>query len=478
MKKCCLIWVVIIGFLFLNNAYADVFTGEWRLFVNSAGTEISEDKPSIGVTISKSGTFYNVQVKLPAIQQTPKEGNFKERGGWGGFLQAQQDQQVLFNLAMVRDRYTGKYVLSDDEKSIDNINGSVSFKYRKNGDMICSNDFGCFNHGKTNLGDSPDGEQISGDAGSLDGTVRKISLGDIGKGVKSLFAKSDDQGTLDSSLQNHPAALNYREIKNEETESHIYKSFVVFTGAPYDAAWSALITDLGKTACALGKTECYEIRTQDKNSGTIEFVQPMDKAHTLSVDLKITLMKSESNTGQAQIQMSIQCSAARRFVINKADIIKEFARLMNIVRDTKGGADEAANESPSYAQVDSASNKGETSEALHADLSSKYQSSRTFKNGLSLEEVVDSLDVYEQSEEKKGRVRLLEMNGEKGRISWIQIIGNSKKTVTTKVRVESLGLGIKVTVTLLSSQGLKIKKASATREMNSVFAEVDKIGKR
>jgi FOG: WD40 repeat len=165
MKKYWLTLLVTILLFSSNGVYADVFIGDWKLFVTSAGKEISDNQPSIGLGISKAGTFYNVQVELPIIRQTPKTGNFKERGGWGGFLQASQEQQVQYSLAMIRDKYTGKYVLSDDEKTLENINGSVSFKYRKNGEMICSSDIGCFNHGKANMASSPQTENV-GDTGT------------------------------------------------------------------------------------------------------------------------------------------------------------------------------------------------------------------------------------------------------------------------------------------------------------------------
>lgn len=126
------------------NVYADVFAGKWKLFVGSNGTEINDAEPTIKLNISQKGTFYDVQVKLPVLPTTPKEGNFSERGGWGGFLQGEEERRAQLAMAMIRDKLNGKYLLSDDERSIEHLDGTVTLKFREAGAMICTNDVGCF----------------------------------------------------------------------------------------------------------------------------------------------------------------------------------------------------------------------------------------------------------------------------------------------------------------------------------------------
>ena len=126
MRKCYVSIFVLILLFSCMFVYADLFTGEWKMFVNSDGTEISDNQLSIGLKITQAGNFYTVQVELPAIPQTPK--STQTNGGWGAFLQASQNQQAQYGLQMVKDKFDGKYMLSDDGTTIEHLNGTVSFK--------------------------------------------------------------------------------------------------------------------------------------------------------------------------------------------------------------------------------------------------------------------------------------------------------------------------------------------------------------
>jgi murein DD-endopeptidase MepM/ murein hydrolase activator NlpD len=164
---------------------------------------------------------------------------------------------------------------------------------------------------------------------SQNNNVRQVTVGDIASGVRSLFSRPkppDDQGTLDPALENHPAAVNYREVSTVRDDPRVYQSFGEFKGVPYDAAWDALITDLSAT---VAKGE-LAFRKQDKANGVIEFVQPVGQLFLNSV---LTLKSTDMADGASQLRMDIQLTAARRFVIKKADIIKEFARLMDVVKN-------------------------------------------------------------------------------------------------------------------------------------------------
>lgn len=155
--------------------------------------------------------------------------------------------------------------------------------------------------------------------------VRTITLGDI----MGTFNKPDDQGTLTTSLQNHPAALSYRELNTGNNEPRIYTASTQLTGVPYDAAWSALLAAVVKPAPT---GERMELRAQDKIAGSIECVQFVDKARTLFITQTITLKKTTSDAEQSQVQMDMQLSVARRLAVKKADIIKGFAELMDVAK--------------------------------------------------------------------------------------------------------------------------------------------------
>ena len=267
MKKCftsCLVGLLVI---FCNNVYADVFTGEWRLFVESDGTEIADNAPSVRLKVSKVGDFYNVLVILP-------EANRKSES--------------------MRQAFTGKYVLSDDEKTIEHLSGGASFKYRKAGNMICSgkdilkgvlsDNLGCFRHVKADANPATQREP--------------------------------------DTLQNNQAALNFREMETKEGEGYIWKSFGVFTGVQYDKAWSALIAELGKLPG-------MKIRVQDKTLGMIE-VFKIDQ-DDIVFNFKFTRMKSKPGTRRSQIRLDIVF--AHRAEADKTRVISTFAKWMDIVQN-------------------------------------------------------------------------------------------------------------------------------------------------
>lgn len=140
MKKLLFGLFFLIVLLSANSISAgqDLFSGEWRLFINSSGTEIPDNQPSIVLNISKTNAFYDVEVLLPTIPEVPA------KAGWDGFLQASQQQQIQIALQIIKQTYTGKYTLSDDGKIIEHINGSASLQYKKEGNMLYTKDIGCF----------------------------------------------------------------------------------------------------------------------------------------------------------------------------------------------------------------------------------------------------------------------------------------------------------------------------------------------
>lgn len=171
MKKKHAFFLLVIVFMLFSSIYADLFTGEWKLFINSDGTEIADNQLTIGLDISKNGIFYNVKVTVPTI---PTRENSGRGDTWAEFLQANQDSSTHISLQLIKQKYEGKYLLSDDEKAIENINGSGTFKYKKMGNMLLSKDLGCFKKGKANIGVSGEIQKQTTDTGSSEDEAGQV----------------------------------------------------------------------------------------------------------------------------------------------------------------------------------------------------------------------------------------------------------------------------------------------------------------
>ncbi|MEI6149801.1 MAG: hypothetical protein WCS01_11930, partial [bacterium] len=124
----------------------------------------------------------------------------------------------------------------------------------------------------------------------------------------------------------HPAALHFQEYVTQLTEPCVYASYIQFAGTKYDAAWVAVLADLNKSVLS---GDC-EIRAQNKGEGTIQFARPVDKERSAFLTYDIRFSKTARDTPLPKTQMDVTLTILRQTAIAKSDIIKEFARLMDI----------------------------------------------------------------------------------------------------------------------------------------------------
>lgn len=120
----------------------------------------------------------------------------------------------------------------------------------------------------------------------------------------------------------HPAEAGYYELDNGDSDSRICQSSARFANVEYDAAWSALIEDIAKSAD-------YKIRSQDADAGVIKFYQP-GKNSRPPLDFEVAL--HEVGDEQSGIQIDLKLSVPRLLSVKKADVIQEFTRLMDVAR--------------------------------------------------------------------------------------------------------------------------------------------------
>lgn len=136
----------------------DYFSGEWKFFINSSiGVEVPDDELTFGLIISKTDVFYNVEVLLPKIPEVkePKQ-KYIQRSYWDYSYTPQYKEYLeylnvkeWFNTK--KQKYTGKYILSDDRKTLTHLNGTVSLQYIKEENIIYIKDLGCLKKGKALL---------------------------------------------------------------------------------------------------------------------------------------------------------------------------------------------------------------------------------------------------------------------------------------------------------------------------------------
>ncbi|HAH32241.1 MAG TPA: hypothetical protein DCL44_08010 [Elusimicrobia bacterium] len=167
MKKYSLSLLVGVLTLLCNSAHADDYIGQWKLFIDQSGQEVSDkdttDQTAIGLVISKTDEFYTVRVGVRDIKEDNGPLSAQEAAGIPAFeilayrtRKWEKSKHLIRYLQDIKRTYSGKYILSDDGKTIDRLSGDISFKYRKAGKMICSESIGCFNHGKAVLALSRD----------------------------------------------------------------------------------------------------------------------------------------------------------------------------------------------------------------------------------------------------------------------------------------------------------------------------------
>ena len=134
----------------------DFFSGEWKFFLNVSGEEIPANELTIGLVISKTDAFYNVEVLLPKIPEVKMPRQQYVVKGFSVYYTPQYEEYLKYinlknGFEIIKQKYTGKYTLSDDRKTLTHLNGNVSLQYKKEGDMIYTKDLGCFKKGKALL---------------------------------------------------------------------------------------------------------------------------------------------------------------------------------------------------------------------------------------------------------------------------------------------------------------------------------------
>lgn len=135
----------------------DFFSGEWKFFINSSiGVEAPDDVLTFGMIISKTDVFYNAEVLLPKIPEVkePKQQYVIVGYSYNYTPQYKEYREYLNVKAWfetIKQKYTGKYILSDDRKTLTHLNGTVSFQYIKEENIIYIKDLGCLKKGKALL---------------------------------------------------------------------------------------------------------------------------------------------------------------------------------------------------------------------------------------------------------------------------------------------------------------------------------------
>jgi len=134
----------------------DFFSGEWKFFINSSGEEVPDNDLAFGLIISKTDVFYNVEVLLPKIPEVKEPEQQYVIVGYSykytpEYKKYREYINTINGLEFIKQKYTGKYTLSEDRKTITHLNGNVSFQYKKEGDILYTKDFGCFKKGKALL---------------------------------------------------------------------------------------------------------------------------------------------------------------------------------------------------------------------------------------------------------------------------------------------------------------------------------------
>lgn len=462
-----------------RGASPDPFSGDWLLSVHSApGQEVSSYEMTVALKISRKGNFYGVTLEIPTAYPETGYGGFS----WPKFVA--QSGKALKNMSAgkAKSRYTGDYLLDVDGGAITHQNGTVTFAYKAQNRLLCEAGLGCFRKGNQAalLKSYRERKQdkVKADA-RADAEARVRAKADA-------EARAEAKARSDAEARKPRIAIdtNFTVAPREDTVFSLETAYK--TRLNFEIVVQRLDMD------RMGRGNAVRVILLDED-GYAEWGSLQYKMSLASI-LGRSVKKTETITGPcpALLKRDVQgpdfppytdgrvvddcvLDAGKYFIVFydgypgfrvQGDQIN-FSASLRVITQIVG---RIAN--PGEAE-EGASAEG-ADEALQPALSDKYQASRTFENGVSAAQVLSALHAYEVSEEGKGQVQLLNMNEAQGRISWVQTIGDTGKTVTTKVRVESLESGIKVTVTLLGSQGLKIKKTSANREMGILFAEIDK----
>jgi len=122
---------------------SDPFLGGWLLSVHSmSGPRVSGDEITVALKVSENGSFYNVQLEIPNIRASAETGY----GGfsWAEFVKKSNKSLKNMTARAAKQNYTGEYLLDIGGKSITHQNGSVTFLYKPNTDMLCEKSLGCF----------------------------------------------------------------------------------------------------------------------------------------------------------------------------------------------------------------------------------------------------------------------------------------------------------------------------------------------
>ena len=154
LARWSIVWIFL-GILVIASVQAksqtvtknDHFVGSWLLFVHSNGDDVPEGSVTISLKITQKDAFYTVKLEIPDEGNTPGSDS---NDYWTKF-QAQSIAE-LNNLtsALAVDKYSGKYLLDDDRKSITHLNAAVTFQYKAAAGMICEKGLGCFKKGNQN----------------------------------------------------------------------------------------------------------------------------------------------------------------------------------------------------------------------------------------------------------------------------------------------------------------------------------------
>lgn len=466
----------------------DQFIGEWLLAKYSDGGQRGYgDELTLALKISGKGNFHNVVLEVPISYPVTEYGGFS----WPRFIERSNKSLKNMTPGAAKRKYTGDYLMDVDGGSISHPDGSVTFTFNSGSGMLCEPRLGCFRKGNQSALIESYKEQRRNNA-----KAEARAKADA-KAEAKARARAEAEARVRAAAEAKAAA----EAEARKPRVILDKTFTISSrqdvGVPLTLASRSLVSfqiaaeEIDLRNSASGRNNRVRAVLLDED-GSAEWPKLKDNFSLLHVFRRVE-KKAETITGPcpALLKIDVAGGAAGECILEAGQYYfifydgypgfrnigqpgeatpNSFTARLQLTTALLGSVADAGNADPSVSA-------NEAGAVPQVDLASKYQSSRLYENGLSFEEVVDALNAYQQAEGKKAEVRLLEMNGPEGRISWVQDIGSTGKTVTTKVAMADLDSGSKVTVTLLGSEGLKIKKTSAAREMGAVFGEVDKLSR-